>query len=337
MVSPPRCARALHPLIARCRALCRRRRPPPLAGPAAALREKRCLSAAGSCLCGICCAGRRCAPPPARAPLRGGPNPPTHPRASHVLPPQASPSAGGDGDLRFETTLAAKCGLDELSLRASLPGGEPMQAALRRLLPALKSTGSYDLVLALLGARAGGDGAAAPAGSGVAVASKESGVPPGATYVFRGGRLHPLFREPGGGDYCILTPGGKVPVTGSMPGFGTRFVSLPPAGSVDDRLKQLRDKGAAVESVTIVDDLADLDGSKRAVDYTLSGAGHYAYQHVILPNGLMLPVWWDNGRAWVRHPNLRRVLGLKGDEDANSFYWLKDLRGTGKCAHVHLA
>lgn len=61
-------------------------------------------------------------------------------------------------------------------------------------------------------------------------------------------------------------------------------------------------------------------------------------EHLILPNGLLLPVSYftDEGKEALKYPNLRRELGLNGDEAADSVYFLEDLEGAGRCANVYL-
>lgn len=217
-----------------------------------------------------------------------------------------------------------------------------MPALLRALLPAAASGGS-DLEAALRALAAAQQGAApahapgAPeAGGGerdaAAVlspaAAGQAAVPLGVNYVFWSGRLHPLLEEEGGGGHYILVPE-KMAVTGSCPGVATRFVRLPPAQTMPERLAALRDLRAVVEPVSL-GDLADLGGRSTYMNG--------ARRHLIMPNGLVLPVWWnDTRKQYVKHPALRRALGLGGEEDGEWCYSVKDLQVSGSCAHVYLA
>lgn len=130
-------------------------------------------------------------------------------------------------------------------------------------------------------------------------------VPPGATYLFRRGWLHPLLEEEGRSGNFILVPDeeGLLPVTGDVAGLGTRFVHLPPDVSIEERRHQLRALGAVVGAASF-GRVEDLTGKELT---TKEGAR----AHFVMPNGLVLPAWDVNehGGAWVSHYSLRPALG----------------------------
>lgn len=150
------------------------------------------------------------------------------------------------------------------------------------------------------------------------------------------GRLHPLLEAKGGGGHYILTPN-KVPVTGSMPDDGgARFVRLPPTEieSASLRVAQLfHDSLLTRGLMTNWAALDDFTGSLSQLD-----PKNGATAHLVMPNGLVLPFWFDKWeKPFVAHPNLRRLLGLEGEEAADTRYYFDDLQDVTTVALVYLA
>lgn len=253
-------------------------------------------------------------------------------RARPCTPRTQAAAPSGDAPLLLDASIEAKLGAARCSLGLEMPADGSLAAALRALLPPQAAGVDVEAVLRALAAHQGGAaGAATPArelSAAVLSPPVPAAVPPDATHVFRGGRLHTLLKDERCAGHFIQAPF-KMPVNGGLPGVGGQFVRLPPRETMEERLQQLREWGAALEPVTF-GDLADF-GGKAAGD---SDCGR---EHVILPTGLVLPVFYSTERKeWLAHPKLRRALGLGGETAPFAAYSLRGLRGSGKCAHVYI-
>lgn len=262
-----------------------------------------------------------------------------HLRAAHPSKPLHTRQAPANKDrpplpgIRKDANLdAARC-----TLRLEVPVDASLAVALLRAPQAAGADVKAALrTLAAQDAAPAQAPAAAPAGGAkldmaVSPVAGQSALPPGVTYVFRGSALCPLCpmgEEGDGSGYFIAVPE-MVQVSGDMPGVNTRFLRLKPTASIDERLGELRALRAIEGDVRY--------GSPDEFELYAGARRSGAEPHLIMPNGLVLLVCYTSGEgAWVRYRGLRRALGLVGVEDPQYYYSLKDLKGCGTCALVHL-